>query len=239
MEFVYSPISHFKQALVYLMPLLNVTRTELEDVRKEIVKINDDPVRAPIFRYYFAGLLSARLGDHSLAQSYADTLESHANNLMAQEQHKRVGAMAVDYALSVRAHVAWNEGGFQKALNLLDETHPEKWWGLPAWNSFELQAYERYMRAELLKSLKRYEEALRWYSTLGYGGFMEFVYSPISHFKQGEVYEELGQPEKAAEHYAAFIEMWKDCDPELRPVVANAERSLERLLQEKARRPEE
>ena len=227
------------RALVYLTPLLPVTKTELEDLRKEVIKLNYDPVQTPIFRYYLAGLLSARLGDNSLAQSYVDTLESHANSLMTQEQNKRVGAMAVDYALSVRAHVAWNEGDFQKGLNLLDEGQPEKWWRLGARNLFDSQAYERYMRAELLKSLKRYEEALRWYNTLGYGGYSEFVYSPISHFKQGEVYEELGQQEKAAEHYAKFIEMWKDCDPELRPVVANAERSLERLLQEKAKEPEE
>ncbi|RMF60753.1 MAG: hypothetical protein D6743_14550 [Calditrichaeota bacterium] len=147
--------------------------------------------------------------------------------------------MGIDFALSVRAHVAWNEGHFQKALDLLDRGEPEKWWPFIARRAFEGQAYERYMRAELLKSLGRYEEALRWYQSLGIGRAFEFVYLPVSHFKQAEVYEKLGQNEKAIENYGKFIEMWKDCDPELRSVVVEAEKSLERLLGEKAREPGE
>ena len=225
------------RALVYLFPFLEVGDSELADLRKEIVDLNYDPIQAPLLRYYFAGLLSARLGDHSLAHSYADSLESHSSSLMTQEQTKRLGAMGVDFALSVRAHVAWNEGDFQKALDLLDQGEPEKWWPFMPRRAFEVQTFERYMRAELLKSLGRYEEALRWYASLGIGASMEFFYIPVSHFRQAEVYEQLGQLDEAAERYSKFIEMWKDCDAELRPIVVNAEKSLERLLKEKAREP--
>ncbi len=37
---------------------------------------------------------------------------------------------------------------------------------------------------------------------------------------------------KAIEHYARFIELWKDCDPELRQMVEEAKKQLE-LLQQK------
>jgi len=47
--------------------------------------------------------------------------------------------------------------------------------------------------------------------------------------KQAEIYERRGDRAKAAQHYASFIALWKDCDPELRPVVAEAERRLGRL----------
>ena len=33
-------------------------------------------------------------------------------------------------------------------------------------------------------------------------------------------------------HYSRFIYLWKDCDPELRPMVEDAERRLDALLQE-------
>lgn len=44
-----------------------------------------------------------------------------------------------------------------------------------------------------------------------------------------ERYERLGEPERAARHYGYFVELWRDCDPELRPEVARAEDALERL----------
>jgi hypothetical protein len=38
----------------------------------------------------------------------------------------------------------------------------------------------------------------------------------------GALYEELGDNSKAAEHYAAFAELWADADPELQPRVQHA-----------------
>jgi tetratricopeptide (TPR) repeat protein len=47
----------------------------------------------------------------------------------------------------------------------------------------------------------------------------------------GELYERLGEREKASEYYSRFIELWKDCDPELRPRVADARRRLAALME--------
>ena len=46
------------------------------------------------------------------------------------------------------------------------------------------------------------------------------------------IYERLGDQEAAAHHYARVIDLWKDCDPELRPLVEAAERALGRYLRE-------
>ena len=39
----------------------------------------------------------------------------------------------------------------------------------------------------------------------------------------------MGNTEKAIENYRAFIELWKNADPELQPRVADAKRRLARL----------
>ena len=50
-----------------------------------------------------------------------------------------------------------------------------------------------------------------------------------AHKRLGELYEARGDAKKAAEHYAAFVELWKHADPDLQPKVAEARTRLERV----------
>jgi tetratricopeptide (TPR) repeat protein len=52
---------------------------------------------------------------------------------------------------------------------------------------------------------------------------------PFIHERLGQLYEGKGNTAKAAEHYRAFIELWKNADPELQPRVAEARRRLVKL----------
>jgi eukaryotic-like serine/threonine-protein kinase len=45
----------------------------------------------------------------------------------------------------------------------------------------------------------------------------------------GELYEARGNRAKAAQYYTRLVQLWKDCDPELRPEVARAQRRLKAL----------
>ena len=47
-----------------------------------------------------------------------------------------------------------------------------------------------------------------------------------SSLRRAQIYAQLGRQEEAAEHYSRFIELWKDCDEELRPLVIEAEAKL-------------
>ncbi len=49
----------------------------------------------------------------------------------------------------------------------------------------------------------------------------------------GELYEERGEKDKAADYYGRFIKLWKDADPELQPQVKEAKERLARLVGEK------
>ncbi len=73
-----------------------------------------------------------------------------------------------------------------------------------------------------------YEDVIATHS-IGWSTSIHLEALPISHQRLGDLYAELGQPAKAAEHYQALIELWEDCDPELRPQREAARRALERL----------
>jgi len=59
---------------------------------------------------------------------------------------------------------------------------------------------------------------------------------PYIRERLGHLYEAKGNMEKAAENYRAFIELWKNADPELQPRVAAARAKLRRMSLDAPRR---
>lgn len=51
------------------------------------------------------------------------------------------------------------------------------------------------------------------------------------YYNLGKIYEMNGWKVKAIEHYSKFVELWKECDPEFRPLVEDAKRRIELLNQ--------
>ena len=54
----------------------------------------------------------------------------------------------------------------------------------------------------------------------------DFLFLPGIHKRLGELYEAKGERERAASHYAAFVDLWKGADPELQGSVTEARRRL-------------
>jgi tetratricopeptide (TPR) repeat protein len=50
-----------------------------------------------------------------------------------------------------------------------------------------------------------------------------------AHKRLGELYEQQGDRQSAAAHYTRFVELWRECDPELRGAVSEVEQRLRRL----------
>ncbi len=55
------------------------------------------------------------------------------------------------------------------------------------------------------------------------------MYAGPSHLRRAALYERLGDTRAAASHYARFVELWKDCDPEFRPLLEQARAGLARV----------
>ena len=66
---------------------------------------------------------------------------------------------------------------------------------------------------------------------------MDPVRLPAVHERLGQLYESLGNSDKAVEHLRAFIELWKNADTELQPRVTDARKRLARLTPVEKPRP--
>ena len=92
------------------------------------------------------------------------------------------------------------------------------------------QAYDRAGQAD--SAIATYERYIRtpdivrlgWILRLGNDG----TQLAPAHKRLGELYEHRGDRERSRHHYTRFVELWRDCDPELRPAVIEVQQKLSR-----------
>jgi tetratricopeptide (TPR) repeat protein len=217
------------RALVASDPFFMVDRAEVAAVRDSVAArptypglgtplgvtprgVGDDP--GAEMRTYLLGLLSVRLGDTAAARRAVASLRA-----VAEPGH--AGA-AASLARGVMAEVARARGDAAGALRELEQFTYGLSTDLAHWG-----VRERFLRAELLRALGREADALPWYESFGITYDLPWV-AP-AHLRSGEIHERLGNAERAVFHYGRFVDLWKACDPELRPLVGRAEQALVRL----------
>jgi tetratricopeptide (TPR) repeat protein len=221
------------RVLLALWPLFRVPRPELVALRDSLLRwkavpgppnqtsVSRDHAPAhPYLRLYLLGLLDARLGDYPDARTRAEELARRAGASYAP-------AFVGDLGRVVRAEVERAQGRLGEALRILET--------LEFWSQTELDAYgdgdspfftrewEQFTRAELLHASGRDTEAIEVYRALADDLF--HLGGP-AHFRLAEIYRQQGDRVQSAAHYAKFVELWKDCDPELRPLVEEAQRQM-------------
>jgi serine/threonine protein kinase/Tfp pilus assembly protein PilF len=177
-----------------------------------------------LLRMYLMALVSTRMGDVDRAKQYAGEIER-------QKFPGGYKSLAADLERSVLAQVDRAQGkpadALEKLKPLLAETKN------PLESPFVSEAYERFTRAELQYELGRNQEALGSFDHLAESSVFEFVYLPLAHLWRAEAYNRLGHAKEAAANYETFIDLWKDCDPELRPMLQLARQKLEGLSAKK------
>jgi tetratricopeptide (TPR) repeat protein len=222
------------RAYYALTRFLQVPRSELLALRHSLQRWNPSTARTegdgliaihrsahPYLRLYLLGMLSARLGDSAAALGYAAQLDR-------ADRSSLLGAYARDQGEFVRAEVAWAGGRREEALRFLDKA---QYWTTDSRREengdspFFIQLHERFARAELLYQLGRYAEALPWYRALSY----DFLYTAPAHLRLAQIYQQRGDRQQAVQHYTRFIELWRECDPALRPMVQQAEVAVDSL----------
>jgi serine/threonine protein kinase/tetratricopeptide (TPR) repeat protein len=176
----------------------------------------------PQLRLYLLGLLDAALGDLQAASSRADELDRLPGTEAATDLGRGL-------ALGIRADVARRQGRAEEALRLLEESLRHTNYIFILSSPYFSQTRERFLRAELLESLGRFEEALKWYASFEGYSVYDLIYAAPSHLGRARILERLGSREDAAAHYARAVKLWKDCDPSLRPMMAEAEAGLARV----------
>jgi serine/threonine protein kinase/tetratricopeptide (TPR) repeat protein len=173
-------------------------------------------------RHYLLGRVSQRLGEEEAALRYADELERMETPAVA-------GSLSRDLAQAIRAWVHWGRGDAVAALEALESAPRHVVRERLAGSPFFAQPQERYLRAQILESLRRYDEALEWYDSFWMPSIYDVIHLAPSHLRRAEIYRRLGDAEQARQHYVRFIELWQDADPEFQPQVAAAREALEAL----------
>lgn len=222
-------------ALPYLaafaaLPFVQTAPAELRSLRDELERWNaetpatgaiqhpyvdmHDGVR-PQLRHYLLGLLSARVGDTIAAERYATALEQRRDSGGTRR-------LSHDLALAIRAHGALDDHRLTDALDYLEATTLDPDAVVVSLSPFYSQAFERFTRAELLRLLDRPAEALQWYASVAESPPFGFIYRAPAELRQAEIHHLLGNIDEAAGHYARFLALWQDCEPELRPIIEEA-----------------
>lgn len=228
------------RAHLAVAPFLSSAGVDLEAVRARLLDwdasnvtpvarvggyLNTTDELHPHIRLYLLGVVSARLGLYEEAVKYAEELET-------SEPPPRGTLLVPDFAGTIRAQIAVERGDIESALRLLEGLNLEPHYGGTYRSPFYTQLHTRYLLAEVLLAAGREEEALRYFASLGGTSSLALSYVAPAHLRRAEIYERLGDNEQAALDYHRFVTLWKDCDPELRPLVDEAERRRARLTGE-------
>jgi tetratricopeptide (TPR) repeat protein len=135
--------------------------------------------------------------------------------------------LARDLATGLRARVAWRGGHPDQALRMLEGMPITAFIGPPS--GWRTRTHERELRAELLRAVGRDAEALRWYEVLYDPDMFGLPYLAPSYLRRAEIEEKLGRTDQAMLHYRRVLDLWSECDPELRSIVGEARERLARL----------
>jgi tetratricopeptide (TPR) repeat protein len=86
-----------------------------------------------------------------------------------------------------------------------------------------------------IASFERYLATPYWFKVAEWD--LDPIAVPAIRERLAQLYEAAGNTDKAVENYRAFIELWKNADPELQPRVADARKRLARLTPVEKPRP--
>ena len=129
------------------------------------------------------------------------------------------------------ASLAIAEGRYADALAKVDEADRRLLSRTDLLGSLRFLVLDRLQRADSAVAAGESYLAVTHVQRLG----QDAVFLPGIRQRLGEMYEAKGNLEKALEHYQAFVELWKDADPELQPRVRDVRGRVERIRRQLGR----
>lgn len=217
---------------------------DLNDARATVMRVGGLPFHFPLGstadssraqwllgprRAYLVARLALRVGDSTAA---------------AVALRQPIGASPAERATLERAarmayaEQAWLRGDARRGLVLLGEAPLQLDSLLPRFASYAV-ADERFVRGSLLAAVRADTAALRWLETFPDASGYDLVYLAPAHLARAQLHERRGERAAAVAEYRRFIRLWKDCDPELRPLVDEALRRVGGAVGRRALRPHE
>jgi len=170
------------RALFSALPFVGRSESELSAVRDALLAFDPSSLAPSGFavfamhnglhehlRRYLLALIEARRGDTTAARAHADALAALPAPPAGAE-------LAAHLLRGARARILRAEGRPADALSELESARSESWFQLTVASPFFSQAFERFMRAELLQELGREADAERWFASMAERSPYELIY---------------------------------------------------------------
>jgi tetratricopeptide (TPR) repeat protein len=183
--------------------------------------------------YLSAAVALARLGNADKARAMiaryrAEMTDTSAARVQQPELHQALGEIALASGHPQEALAEFRRGDIGYDGAPADEC--------AACVFFDLgRAYDAVGKADSATMMfERYLSTPYWFRAVPE---LDPIRVPAIRERLGQLYESMGNTEKAAENYRAFIDLWKNADAELRPRVTDARQRLTRLTPVEKPRP--
>jgi class 3 adenylate cyclase/tetratricopeptide (TPR) repeat protein len=172
----------------------------------------------PGVKPFFAAVLAAEEGrwaefDRASAQAQRDAQRLRAEGDSIRLRTTQGLIQAID------GYAAWRRGERDKARTLLEVARRE----MIGYGTDDENTVVRVWLGTLAMEEGRLADAERYFRTLLWSE------RPLFADRLGQVYERMGEREKAREAYQLFLTAWRDADPALQPRVEAARQALYRL----------
>ena len=217
--------------LARLLPWVRVSDAEMEELLAEARALPEtprtgdtDPSRdhegvEPHAREVLIGLLEARM---------ERPVSGSVGRLEALGGPDFAPTLGEDLARTLEGYSRWRQGDFDGALRAFEAMPMQAGYTLIFVSELYAHSFARFLRARALQAMGRGEEAERWYQALSATPFETAFRGPVL-LHRAEIREAAGDTKGAARLYGEFVELWKDADPELQPMVEEARAALRRL----------
>ncbi len=182
-------------------------------------------------RAYLLGILAVRLGDDAgLARQIA--------YLRSRSGATSPGEPPYVFARTLEGLKDWRNGQLDAALASFDNAQMYVNDVCASCSNAHSQTLNRFVRAEILFEQGRHEDALGWYGSLFDGDqWWGAVHLGISTVRSAEIAEAAGNTAEAVRLYGKFLDLWKNAEPELQPLVEDARRRMDQLVAAGSREP--
>ncbi len=224
------------RALFATLPFLTYAAEDVAAIRSELRAWDTDSIPPGPGTGVF---LTVHDGIEPHLEAYVTSLLAHAAGadqeaLAAVEDLERlegpqgVPGLTRSLALGARAEILARSNP-REAMAALERVQGAVAYERALVSPFFSLSRERFLRAELLRSMGRIDEALPLYDSFLDASLFDLPYLAPAHLARAEILDERGDVEGAVLHYRRFIELWGAADAELRPRVLEARRRVTRL----------
>jgi len=212
-------LQHGLETAAFLLIAVKDTAAALRELDRALVETPPD--RLPVLDrpWVWAAKIAARAGDAALARELIGQRDAEVSPRFLEIERR--------YEHDFRAWLALAEGDADRALAELRQQPAD---GCPRCLPAEFaHLFEAAGQAD--SAIARYEQYLETPSNFQL--FLDALVRAPAHESLGRLYDERGDLENAALHYAQFVDLWEDADPELQPRVESARARLEEIVRER------